>query len=393
MIITTHFYRSRYDYREEWLKFAEGLSLKLNVDELVVTALNMLQEALAVQHASLWLRDRTGEKLRPAGVVSSREKDALTLNRRFCEGLIEKKAPVSIDASWAHGFVAENRTILSRFGAPLVVPLVSNRELIGVVFLGEKTTGEPFLSDDIDLLKSAGAQIASALVNAELSQELIKAKEMEMFHRFSGFVLHDLKNLVSNLSLVLRNAGEHMGNPEFRNDVLETIGRSVEKMENLIERLSRDSRSEKPRCHEEDLNELVSEAAGRIEQNGLRGRSIKIDLGDIPRVSVDREQMEKVVDNLILNAFDAIDNDGIITLKTEANGNEVVLSVSDNGVGMPQDFVEECLFQPFKSTKKRGLGIGLYQCKTIVEAHDGRIRVESEEGVGSTFQVVLPVVN
>ncbi|NIN00650.1 MAG: GHKL domain-containing protein [candidate division Zixibacteria bacterium] len=141
------------------------------------------------------------------------------------------------------------------------------------------------------------------------------------------------------------------------------------------------------------MNDVVSGVAGRIEQNG-RGSKAKIqtDLGNIPTVLADRVQIEKVVGNLLLNAFEALDNGGLITIKTESREDKVILSVSDNGRGMAPEFVEKALFKPFKSTKKKGLGIGLYQCRTIVEAHQGRIEVESKEGKGSTFRVILPAV-
>jgi len=147
----------------------------------------------------------------------------------------------------------------------------------------------------------------------------------------------------------------------------------------------------KPNFKEADLNELVSEAVSRMGQNGQNDKTVKVDLRDIPRVLVDRGQIEKVVVNFFLNAIESLDNGGLITFKTEANENKVILSVTDNGCGMSPDYVKNSLFKPFKSTKKKGLGIGLYQCKTIVEAHHGRIEAESQEGKGSTFRVLLPV--
>ena len=254
-------------------------------------------------------------------------------------------------------------------------------------------TGEPFLSDDIDLLRSAGAQIASAIVNGKLSQELIETKEMEIFHRLSSFVLHDLKNLVSSLSLIMQNAAEHISNPQFQQDALEAVGRSVGKMEALIAKLSNNTGDFRQNLHETDLNKVASEIAGRMHQKGWNDKvNVQTDLGDIPNVLADGEQIEKVVGNLLLNAFEALDDGGRITIKTEANDDKVILSVSDNGPGMAPEFVEKAMFKPFTSTKEKGLGIGLYQCKAIVEGHHGRIAVESQEGEGSTFRVILPAI-
>ncbi len=215
---------------------------------------------------------------------------------------------------------------------------------------------------------------------------------MEVFHRFSSFVLHDLKNLVANLSLVMGNANEHMGDPEFQKDAMDTIGRSVSKMEALIARLSNNVGDQRLNLQKSNLNDLVSRVVGRMKQNGRKSKaSVQVEFGNIPPVLADWEQIEKVVVNLLLNAFEALGDSGLIVVKTEVNGGSVIISVSDNGPGMSFEFMENELFKPFKSTKKKGLGIGLYQCKSIVEGHRGSITVESKEGVGSTFRVMLPV--
>lgn len=395
MLINRHFYRSRYDYRQEWLKFAEGLSLKLDINDLVSPIVNMIQDSLGVKGVSLWLGDATtGNPVLARPDSSGQKKSQVRLDQNFLKVLVEEKTPFLREDSWARSFFTNNSQILKRFQPSLVVPMVSGRKLIGLILLGKKTTGEPFLSDDIDLLKSAGAQIASAFVNAKLSQELIETKEMETFHRLSSFVLHDLKNLVSSLSLIVQNAGEHMGNPQFQRDALETVGRSVERMEALIARLSSNTGALRPDLQETNLNEVVSEVAGRMDQKGWNNEaSLKTDLGrNLPSVLVDGEQIEKVLGNLLLNAFQALEDGGLIKIKTEANEEKVILSVSDNGHGMSPEFVERSLFKPFRSTKKKGLGIGLYQCKTIIEAHGGKIEVESEEEKGTTFRILLPAV-
>jgi putative PEP-CTERM system histidine kinase len=392
MLINKHFYRSRYDYREEWLKFAEGLSSKLGADELVATTVNMLRDLVGLDEVSVWLSERDDGYLTPMGRSSGVGSARLKIAQKFTDTATQKKVPFSIDTPWAREFAHENKEILERLEPALFVPLVSGKEMVGLILLGKKTTGEKFLGDDIDILKSASAEISSAIVKAKLSQELISAKEMEVFHRFSSFVLHDLKNLVANLSLVMGNANEHMGDPDFQKDAMDTIGKSVKKMEALITKLSNNVGDQRLSFQKANLNDSVSRVVRRMEQNGRKGKaSVQIELGNIPPVLADREQIEKVIVNLLLNAFEAFEDGGLISVKTEANGGKVILSVSDNGPGISSEFMENELFKPFKSTKKKGLGIGLYQCKSIVEGHSGSITVESKEGTGSTFRVILPV--
>ena len=162
-------------------------------------------------------------------------------------------------------------------------------------------------------------------------------------------------------------------------------------MEKLIAKLSNKSVIEAPNFKETDLNELVLRVANHFV-NGFNGKIIKMELKDIPNVFVDQEQMEKVVENFIINALEAIDKNGTVKVRTECSDKNVVFSVSDNGRGMSREFVENSLFRPFKSSKKKGFGIGLYQCKSIMEAHHGRIDVETKEGVGSTFSSIIPTL-
>jgi len=390
MLINRHFYRSRYDYRHEWFKFAEGLSLKIDIDELAITIGNIFRDSMCVDGVSLWLYKGNSGHFTKVGPSSSTGKDRLNVNRKDRTVLIKKKMPCSTNDSWARDFLLENSEVLNGIRPELIVPLVSGKEMLGLILLGKKKTGEGFMEEDIDLLRLASAQITSAIVNAKLYQELIKTKEMDIFHRFSSFLLHDLKNLVSSLSLVVQNAGEHMSDPEFQKDTLDTIERSVTKMEALIARLSNNTVLERPNFQETDLNELASEVVSRMGRNAINGKTLKVDLGKIPKVLVDREQIEKVIMNLILNAVEATDNGEFVTIQTETEDEKVIFSVADNGIGMSPEFIENTLFRPFKSTKKKGFGIGLYQCKTIVETHQGEIEVESEKGVGSIFRMIIP---
>ena len=390
MFINRHFYRSHYDYRDEWLKFSEGLSMKLDMADIVTTIVNMLKDSVGVSKATLWLCDGDTGYLSLVDSSSLVGKTRLNVNQKFLDVLVKEKEPFLIGSSQLQDFVLENTEVLERLQAALLVPLVLGNEMVGIILLGKKATGESFLKDDIDLLKSAAAQITSAVMNSKLSQELIKAKEMEVFHRFSSFLLHDLKNLVSNLSMVVQNANEHMSNPQFQKDSIDTIKRSVKKMDNIIARLSDKNAPKKQNFLETDLNELISSVVSRMGQGSANGKKIKVDLKNIPRIFVDRDQIEKVIENFLLNALEATDNNGLIQMRTDAIDGKVIFSVSDNGSGMPRDFLKNALFHPFKSTKKRGLGIGLYQCKTIVEAHQGRIEVESKEGLGSTFRIIMP---
>ena len=222
-----------------------------------------------------------------------------------------------------------------------------------------------------------------------LAERLTQAKEMAAFQKMSAFFVHDLKNLASKISLTMQNLPVHYDNPEFRNDALRTMSQSLEKIKLMSSRLT--SLSETLRVHpvETDLNQLVTEALATLD-GSVTGR-IEQHLNRLPSIAVDPEQIQKVITNLILNAIEAVSASGAISVMTAQNNGWIEMCIKDNGCGMSQEFIEKSLFQPFRSTKNKGMGIGLYHSKTIVEAHKGRIEVESEEGKGSVFRVMLPL--
>jgi putative PEP-CTERM system histidine kinase len=205
----------------------------------------------------------------------------------------------------------------------------------------------------------------------------------------STFFVHDLKNAVSGLNLMLKNLPVHFDDPEFRADALRGIGNTVSRIDMMIERLSALRKKVELRFEEADLNALVEETIAR--QQDLRDIRIEKHLGAVPGISADREHLRSVIANLLLNARDALGADGLIEVTTADEDGRAVLSIRDNGCGMSAEFMRDSLFRPFQSTKKKGLGIGMFQSRTIVERHGGRIQVESQAGKGTTFRVSLPL--
>jgi len=211
---------------------------------------------------------------------------------------------------------------------------------------------------------------------------------MEAFQALSAFFVHDLKNVASTLSLTMQNLPAHFDDPDFRKDAMSTISKSVSKINGMCSNLS--LLSKKPELHKTKvhLNELITSPLAGL--HGCIRTSLIQDTHPLPELYIDPDEMQKVFLNLILNANDAVGGRGEIQVTTEQQDGWVVLSVSDNGCGMSNEFIARSLFQPFQTTKKQGLGIGLFHSKKIVEAHRGRIDVESEEGKGSKFRVMLP---
>jgi len=227
------------------------------------------------------------------------------------------------------------------------------------------------------------------LLNLRLTDELMLAKELEAFQTMSAFFVHDLKNATSSLSLTLQNLRVHFDDPQFRADALRGIANTLNRINMHIGRLSVLRKKLELKPVELDLNQLVIETLENL--NGVPGVELTKEFHPLPKVLVDREQIQNVMTNLLLNAREAVGTNGRIRVETNQRDGRAVVSVADNGCGMSPDFLRDSLFRPFQTTKKKGLGIGMFQSKMIVEAHRGNIEVESEPGKGTKFGVVLPL--
>jgi signal transduction histidine kinase len=186
----------------------------------------------------------------------------------------------------------------------------------------------------------------------------------------------------------MQNLPAHFDNPEFRGDALKLIGESAAKIDATINRLSSLKQIEvKP--VQTDLNALLEATLKDFERSSQY--KVDRDFSQLPLISIDPEQIQRVITNLIMNAHDATKGQGVIQVATSVYDHRLMLTIADNGCGMPRQFLEKMLFRPFTSTKKQGMGIGLFHSKMIIEAHHGRIEVDSEQGKGTTFRIILPI--
>jgi putative PEP-CTERM system histidine kinase len=282
----------------------------------------------------------------------------------------------------------DENAFVQKTGTRVLVPLMVKERVEGIVVLGEQLVREKFIYEDYDLMKTLARQAGLSIVNFRLLEELAEAREMAAIARVSSFVMHDLKNLTTNLSLLLDNAKDYMDDPEFRNDMIKTIRNTLIRMKDLIQKLKGVQEKQALNLKPTDLNTVILETVDEISKTR---HGVNIVYQGVSAISsVDVEEIRKVILNLILNAIDAAGEKGLVRVEGGANGRSVYIRVSDDGCGMPAEFINNHLFKPFRTTKKSGLGIGLYQCKQIVEAHNGRIEVQSTADRGSVFTVYLP---
>ena len=396
--ISRHFQRPQYDYQKIWENFTERTASVTRMPDLCDVIVKMVSETLEILSVNIWLVDEKQERLSFGGSTVFTQKDANAKEPKFSEkgGTVLIRAmsgqtmPVDLDEhedDWVEDLcnLEETKEARIRYCAPLKAA----GHLIGIMTLSEKVFYKPLSFEESELIKTISHQSAAAMLNLRMAEQMRQKKEMEAFQTMSSFFMHDLKNLASKLSLVTQNLPVHIDNPEFRADALRTITQSVAKINAMSGRLSLLSRKLELTCKETDLNDLVAATVSDVKS--FVRVPVAQSLGKVPPLSIDGEQMYKVIENLLINANDAVKQDGRISIATSSNENWAEIAVQDNGYGMSREFIQKSLFLPFQTTKKQGMGIGLYHCKTIVEAHGGRVEVESEEGNGTTFRVLLPV--
>ena len=246
-------------------------------------------------------------------------------------------------------------------------------------------SGRPYDWEAREFLRALAGHAAGEFHKSDLLATLVEAKEDEVFRAFSTFVLHDLKNFASTLSYIAQNAPRHQHNPEFQKDAFQSVFDTAEKMKRLCNSLRTFSSSLAAEKKPADLNQIVRSVADTLDAG--MSKNLELLLEDLRPVLVDSEEVKRVIQNLFLNAREAISDDGAIIVRTADLGEKIELSVQDNGKGMSREFIDKHLFLPFHTTKSGGLGIGLFQSKKIMEAHQGTILVESEEGKGTIIRL------
>jgi putative PEP-CTERM system histidine kinase len=396
--VSRHFQRPIYDYRTVWRTFTEGTARRVEQSELCGAVVKLISDIFQALSVTIWLVDERKERLGFAASTSLSQAKAgyLTIEPADAVEVIAALSahpdPIDIDSSretWAVPLRRSHPEEFRKGGNRVCVPMIAGGELLGILTLGDRVAGVPFSVQDLDLLKSVSDQAAAGLLNIQLSQRLSQAKQLEAFQAMSAFFVHDLKNTASTLSLMLQNLPVHYQDPQFREDALRGISKTVAHINDVISRLTVLRHDLAVQAVECDLNELVTDTLKAQEQ--APGMELVKELRPLPKVRLDPAQIQKVLTNLVLNAREALGPGGIIRVETSQRNGWVVLGVSDNGCGMSADFIQRSLFRPFQTTKKKGIGIGMFHSKMIVEAHRGRIEVESELGKGTAFRVLLPI--
>jgi putative PEP-CTERM system histidine kinase len=392
VFIAKHFISYRYDYRAEWLRFTRMLSTSgpaHQVGEVVVRGLASMVESPG---GAVWERTLDGQSFaQTAAWNMPRVAESEPADGPLARFLAEKDWVLDLAEHSAHpqrydGIVlpAWLRTL---HDAWLVVPLFVVDVLAGFVVIARPRTPLHVDWEVRDLLKTASRQAAGFLAQMHATGALLEARKFEAFNRMSAFVVHDLKNIVTQLSLMMKNARRLHDNPEFQRDMLETIEHAVEKMRQLMVQLREGERATDG-VSGVPIAPIVRRLAAAAEQ---RGRQVALELGEEISTRGLGDRLERVLGHVLQNALDATASGGRVWMKLERAGGRARVVVGDSGAGMTAEFVQTSLFRPFSTTKASGMGIGAYESYRYVRELGGAIDVDSGVGRGTVIAITLPL--
>lgn len=387
-----HFFRYRYDYREEWLRFTQTLSDHRSPLDMGQRVIRGLADMLESPAGCLWLRGTGESALRCSAVWNMpAPKDKEEADSAFCRFLLQSGWVINLQ---------EYRSFPQRYGdlalpawlheirqAWLIVPLTVGEELTGFVVLASARANVDVNWEVNDLLKTAGRQAASFLAQMQATEALLEVRKFDAFNKMSAFVVHDLKNIVTQLSLMMKNAKRLQGNPEFQQDMLMTVENSLDKMRQLMLQL-REGAKPTGTVHGVALAG-IAERIARVAEG--RGRQLALDLDEQPVARGQDERLERIIGHMVQNAFDATDPPGRVWLRLGRESGMALVEVGDTGRGMSDEFVRERLFKPFQTTKQAGMGIGAYESYQYVQELGGKIQVDSELDRGTVIKILLPL--
>jgi putative PEP-CTERM system histidine kinase len=395
--ISQNFFDYKYDYREEWLKMTRELADLSDEPPLPERVIRILAGLVESNGGAIWLKGERDAYVLKAAINLSTPKHTMIdsdselvrffSNREWIVDLHEYQSdPVGYNLLEIPDAIAKTPD------GWLIIPLYLGNELYGMALVGTPYARVALNWENFDLIKVVARQTCNLLAQADAQNRLSRAMQFEAVSKASAFLVHDLKTVIAQLSLLVKNAPRHRNNPAFIDDMINTTDHAVRKMSRLVDHIRKPGTDDEDQLKPVNLTNLVAELVAHHQHQAPAPRLE----GDIPDATIkaDLEQLRSVLGHLVQNAQDATPPNGEITIALKIAKGNAVLFIQDSGTGMTREFIANQLFKPFESTKGlTGMGIGAYQAREYIRKIGGNIDVTSEPGIGSCFSVQIPLAN
>jgi len=373
----------------------------LTENDVVNTLIQVLAKSLYTNMVFIWLGDvsRGYHIVFSKGIPDDKKKKYFLLPddplisylRTHQHYYTEEKLIISENQDEDEKLLIEKNTFFSDLNLVLAVPLSIGDQMSGLVGLGPEFTGGRYGQDDFDLLTALGTQTASALLAVRMAEELSRVRQREAWDIMASFILHDIKNAASMLSLIRQNAPLHLHDPEFQHDMLDTIDDSLKRMAKVQNRLAALNGEILPVWQEIELCQCLQNGCQKLSKR-LQGLWVNFQCESHIFIKTDPELLLCILENLLINSLESGGTGTKVEIKTRYESEHyVAVEVTDNGPGIPVELLPDLIFEPFKTTKPRGNGIGLWQVKEIAVRLGGMISAENSKNCGARFVIMLPV--
>jgi putative PEP-CTERM system histidine kinase len=389
-----HFLQHHYDYREEWIKLSRTIANLNSLNELSGFVIDTLAGLVESTGGGLWLKNEQGDFY----LVEAKNQNFQALFLIAADDPVirffnAKQWVIDVAEFESEPEMYDDLDLSNWLNMPrkiwLIIPLFRQNDLQALAVLGQARTPRRLNWEDHDLLKTVGMQLANALALNQTGELLSRARQFEAYHRLSAYIVHDLKNLLAQISLIVKNAEKHKRNPEFIDDSIETLENVVRKMQHLMGQLKKENLQSTGNALV-DLAEIVHDVGIQQAANEPPVQTL-IKAQNCP-IYAEKERMTAILGHLVQNAQEATDAQGSVELELVKQDGEAVVNIKDTGIGMDEKFIAERLFKPFETTKgNAGMGIGVYEARDYILKCSGQISVRSEPGKGTVFTIKLPL--
>ena len=393
VFISKNFFDYKYDYRDEWIKSTRALADAGGSQKPPAQAIKILGDLVGSQSGAVWIKDEDGIYYPKAtNNLQDAKLEEIDPSSDIINFFSQTDWIINLDEYMLnpskYQLIEIPESIMHLEQPWLIIPLGSGENLTGLVLLCEPLATIDLNWENYDLLKIVAQQACSYIVQNDSQEKLGTAMQFEAVNKTSAFMVHDIKTIIAQLSLLVKNAEKHKTNPAFIDDMIRTTSHTVEKMDHLLQQIHNPSSQ-----IEESSVELGAILLEIYQSHKKSSPAPSLEaLEHSVWIHADKEQLRSAIGHIVQNAIDATDKNGEVSIASKQTSDDIFLFIQDNGVGMSEEFIQNQLFKPFESTKGlTGMGIGVYQSREYLRRLGGAISVTSQPNVGTCFTLKIPL--